>query len=777
MKNLRVTFIFILLLIVTSSYGIEYQDVQKMGDIWVVTIDKSGSMRFGGSPSAIAENVYNRLLKGECFSSADFSKDRFLFLTSGYSYSKDVGLGNELTRAPSLGGAFIHATDNKIYSFGGKEECASHIRKILAENDYNHQLSFVSQIRLFSIVHAVNKLKKDNETQSFHSFKILTITDDADQNDQWMNDYRTLKSCAPNKVKEVNDSTAKYIYNSINGKGNGNLNELFSDEKNIPHIWVYQYQSKEQNVPEMQLDLLSVKAGDGENFAAKIKTHNLLGDKICFYHIDSIRINKKIFKIDRSYTDEYISQCSFDNGLKRNRTTIWGYIQVEYQDGVFGPHYKTIPFVQESVVASQNLELAKNVALALMALCIFSILLFFFVISPNRTVFTVFSSIGKKTVLKRGYSRNWKGEHIPFQCYQDDGKGVFGVIVKKHHNIRNYEYPVSTPDTSEVLICSRYLLGISAETVFHSTEDDLDRIYFSRTADYSELLRNEYEKTVFYRLRKKYYATSWKWMQRLIRRTIDFLNFFNRKYYYVIRDIKRNERIYISADTILIGKRFVIEYHNAGHGQNSLFDYIVQKALTYYYNTEEIKYDVILCSLCAESSIFWVVIRLDDNLVARNSLRSVNSLIRYEQSALSGDRAQMASFIIHSLAKEFPHKKSIGYIDVTGLSADMKPLSFSIKESTAPGFVTFIETAERPRVQTMYSPVKEADTKEKFITPNHKFMSGYLYLSAIPIRKLPVNDVLVRQLSKTVIKSEEKQPSLLKLMNDHFEFRNIKEKF
>ena len=748
-----------------------------MGDIWVVTIDKSGSMRLGGSPSSIALNVYNRLMTGDCLLSADFSKDRFLFLTSGYSYSKAIGLGNELTRTPSLGSAFIHATDDKLHAFTSKQECASYIRRILAENNYNHQLSFVSQIRLFSIVHAVNKLKRDGETSSFNSFKILTITDDADQNDQWRTDYRTLKDCAPNKVKEVNDSTAKYVYNSITERGHGNLDELFSDERVIPHLWVYLYQSKEQYVPQSQLDLLSIKAVDGENFSAKPKVKSFQGDKICFYHIDSIRVNKKTFHIDSSFADECIKQCKFDNGLKTNKTTIWGYIQVEYQDFVFGRHYKTIPFIQNNVVASQKLNSTIKTTAIMMVLFVLALLTYFFFIHPSLTLFTVFSSLGKKTIIKRGFSFNWKGEYIPIQCYQDDGADLFGVIVKKHQNIRSLKYSEPTEGASEILICSRYLLGVSTEVTFHSTEEDLERIYFSRTAEYSGLLRNEYEKTIFYKLRKKYVATSAKWQQRLIRYVIDFLNFFGKQYYYIIKDIKNRERTYISADGVLYGKRFVIEYYMVGNDlKKSIFNDITQYALSYYYNTEGIEYQAILCSCRVDNSILWAFIQLDDYLVSRDSLRSVSSLIRFEQTEMTDNYSEIALYILHSLKKEFPHKR-LGYFDVTNLSLDVKPLSFSIKESTAPGFISFIETTESPRVQLMYSPVNEADTKEKFTKPDSKLKSGYLYYSVVPIRKRPVNEALIRQLSKIVVKSEEKQPSLLKLMNDRFEYRDIKEKF
>ena len=48
------------------SFGEEYKDVRQMGDIWVVTVDKSGSMLYKTTPTAVAEGVYTRLIEGDC---------------------------------------------------------------------------------------------------------------------------------------------------------------------------------------------------------------------------------------------------------------------------------------------------------------------------------------------------------------------------------------------------------------------------------------------------------------------------------------------------------------------------------------------------------------------------------------------------------------------------------------------------------------------------------------------------------------------------------------
>ena len=744
-----------------------------MGDIWIVTIDKSGSMLHGTNAQSLSNNVYRRLIFGDCFKTADFSKDRFLFLTSGFSFSTAVGMGNELRRAPSFDVSFIHPTDNKLHSFNSKQECALYIKSILAENDYDHLMSFVSQIRVFSIIHANNLLKKIQETDSFNSFKVLTITDDADQNDQWRTDYKTLKKCAPGKVKEVSDSTSKYIYNSISGEGFGNLEEIFSDEKNVPHIWLYSYQSKDQYSSIDELDLFSVKAADGESFVAKAKRQHLYDDEVTFFHIDSIQVNNKRIIIDTSFTDALKRRCQFDNGIKTNKTTIWGFAQVRYHDRVFGNHFKAIPFTQNTVVFSRKLQVLLNAFLFIITLTAIGLLLFFLLIRPNYKLFTIVSPLGKKTTVKRGFSSSWKGDYIPIQCYQNDGKTIFGSIIKKHRCIINEKIEVASSDTSELLICSRFDLGISVKTVCHSTADDIERIYFSRTGDYSTLLRREYETTAFFKLYRQYITAPRKWQQKLIHFYIGFLNCFWKKYYYVIDDISSINKLYVSADSVLYGKRFIIEYHRADDTLHlSMTSFISQIALTRYYNDDGLKYDIILSSHSENDIVYWIVLQLDDYILSRDSLRTVSSLIRFKQTERLTDKYELAQVFMRVLKTEFPHKR-LGYIDTNTISLDSEPFSFDIKESSAPGYISYIETTTNPRVQLMYSPLKDTDTTEKFIKLNTRLKSGHLYLSAVPIRKYPFNASFTKLLSKDVINCDEKHPSLLKLSKDYFEFRGI----
>lgn len=773
MKKILPLIVILLTLLPVSAQ--EIKDVRDMGDVWVVTVDKSLSMLDYGNASTIARNVYSRLMSGDCLASADFEKDRFLFLTSGIKFERVSTIGTELKAAAPFDQSFIHATDGILYSFPDKQACAVHVRDLVG-GGYKYNLSFVSQIRLFSIVHAVNLLKSRGESASFDGFKVLTITDDADQNDQWMMDYRSLKSWAPKKVQEVNDSTSKYVYNVLNGKGNGNLEEIFADDGKAPHLWVYDYRSKQQDVPESELELLSLNAADGRTIRAVPKTRRIQGDDILFFHVDSLKVNGKVVVSDESFRDTLRKESRFDNAFKLNRTEIRGYAQVEYDDEVFGKHCRIVPFVQKGVALSQKLETLLTVLGILAGLCLLGLLAWLLLIRPNLKLFTIHSALGKKTVVKRGFAKNWKGEYVPIQCYEENREGLVGAIIRKHKDVLVTRDCPAVPDSSAILLVSRRPVNVSVDTIFQTTADDVESIFFSRTGEYSPLLREEYEKTPFHKLYRDYMSAKSEPLQRCIKMGIGLLNFFAKRYYYLIKDITAQDRIYVSCDSLLAGKRFIIENHSiTGPTESDVYGDVAQHALAYYYENDTPHYDVLLCNRTTGNEVHWVVVSVNDRLVTRDSLRSVTSHVRFTQTGGTENVSGTATRIMRALEKEFPGKR-IGHVDVTGIG-NQPPLSFAVKKSTAPGYVSFMESSARRRIQPLYSPIENADMQENFIRLRPRLLDGHLYLSAIPTRFLTTDDPLQKQLSQAVVRTEENQSSVLRLDGAHLEFRDIKVTF
>ena len=234
-------------------------DVDTLGNVWIVTVDDSGSMlKLSANPwhdsnvniysqSELAKMVSKRMSKYPFDEWIDYKHDRFLFFRSGYSYDKNRGLGNELAVAASLDSSFIHHTDAKLHYFESKERLINHIGDLINEGEFKNELSFVSHIRTFSVVKAVNMLRKMGEEANFNSLKLLTITDDADQNDQWRVDYKVLatadkltKGRSPISQR-VKDTIQRYVYNELSGLGAGTFDPIFTDDDQMPHMWIYEY--------------------------------------------------------------------------------------------------------------------------------------------------------------------------------------------------------------------------------------------------------------------------------------------------------------------------------------------------------------------------------------------------------------------------------------------------------------------------------------------------------------------------------------------------------
>ncbi len=789
------------ILIVLPSMAETMKDVRKMGDVWVVTIDKSGSMKkriVGGetkriSPEQVADEVYDRLKKGDAFATADFSKDHFLFFTSGFSYPPEVklvgGHGKALADALPFDQSFIHTTDNTLHSFSSKGKLLLHIRTILAQNDYSHDQSFVSQIRLFSILKAVNYMKDNGKEADYDNLKVVTITDDADQNDQWRNDYREIKRASPSKLRAINDSTSKYIYNEFIKSGKGSLNEIYKEENGIPHIWVYEYRTLQQEdslaniVSKDSLGtdfrLLSIDAANGANIKLRALADDYRGDEICFYSVDTIMVNDHKISIGSSFQNNFDGYYRYDNKFKVNDVTIKGHFQVKYNDEIYGTHYKTMYFIQNEKVLSKKLYDLSSVLVILVISLLLGYLIYILIIRPHQIMFTIYSGLGEKTTVKRGFRHHWANENTPLQCYQTDYEDFWGCITRRHRNVTVTPLDLPYRDGEELLLCSCRPITLSVDVKEMSAEDDIEQLFRTRSATYPPLLKEVYEKTFIARMYRRYALSRNTLVRRFYRALIRVNLFFCKKYYYPILLSQRTKRIYLCAEEMLEGKRFSIEYnHIVSHVQNQN-TILIQKSLTQYY-TENPKaiYDILVSCLISVDNVYWNVIQLNDNRFGTPSLRNVRSLVRFIQEGTDISELLLKQVENH-FRKEY-HGASVGSIVIVENDEYEKEemlFDFDVIESTAPGYISFVETAEIPHTQILYSPVKDGDVREKFVKINSKYLSGHLYLSVIPVKGRTSGYPLMKLLSKTVVASDIKGSSLISFGRDELEFRNINEKY
>jgi len=782
----KYNWVITLILAVFSNNNVFPQHIQpidSLGEVWVVTIDKSGSMLNGTNPHTMALNVYNRLNDNKYLDSINFNKDKFLFFYSGYSWNIEKGLGNEISKAPRFDISFIHNTDGKLHSITDKKSLLDIIKSQISENNYDHKLSFVSQIRVFSIIKAVEFLKSQNETTNFREIKVINITDDADINDQWLTDYKNLKKWAPNKVSEIGNITSKYIYNILNGRGYGILEEVFADEEITPHIWIYSYTTK-QSLSEKAEDYnyFQISALNGETISISSLTNNYKNDKILFFVLDSILINGNKHIINQRFDSILNLNLTYENKFSKNQIKLYGNFQVLYTDSIWGAHYKKYYFT-----ISENLPTEYRIATIDKIKIISSVLLLIFLfywlfILPNKKLFIIYSNQGKKYVIKRGFKHHWgKGIISILSCVLHGDN--LSVICKKHRNIKTKPFISISDLNNSFLICGNYKL-FSDNTIkenkitFNSTHTDIEDFYKTRSKNYPNLLKKVYSKTVISIIRRILCNSDNKWIRKIGNLLVKISNHFNTKYYYAIPK-STNRNISFRHHT-LIHTRFIIEFRTY-HSEviNDISKQFNIYCLTKYY--EEIpneKYSALICCGITKDYIYWNVLLPEFDKEDTVSLRYAHNTFQFKQSK-NNESEQQIAYNLKILQKEVrKHINNGGKIKhyMTTSATNLNPHYFEITECSFPGFLFLVEDTSALNSQMIYSPfIDSQKSKKDIFLRKFKTENCHLYHSFLPMKLINGDFTLRKKVSDELIKITENSDAVLEVKNKtQVIFKNIK---
>ncbi|GHT68832.1 hypothetical protein AGMMS50239_34660 [Bacteroidia bacterium] len=92
-KRILFAFAFVIL-VCNSAFSQKTPELDSLGNVWIITTDKSGSILYSGSATKIADDVCRRLTNNAYLDKIDYTKDRFLFFCSGYMPDYYIGEGN-----------------------------------------------------------------------------------------------------------------------------------------------------------------------------------------------------------------------------------------------------------------------------------------------------------------------------------------------------------------------------------------------------------------------------------------------------------------------------------------------------------------------------------------------------------------------------------------------------------------------------------------------------------------------------------------------------------
>lgn len=756
-------------------------DVDSLGDIWVVTIDNTFSMRSRHGKiqdmRAIGNSTARRLSKSQLLSKVNWETDRFLILISGI---RDGG------RVKYIDSEFIRHTDGKLHSYKDKNDFAKTIGTKIANGDYRNYISFVSQMRLLSLHTALEYIKSNGFQKTYRDIIIMTISDDAvDQHDQWSTDYRTLKECAPDKVIYLSNLARRYIYNPLNGWGGGDLKLMWSDETALPHIWAYQYTTAEGG---RKIDTsgvyLKVTAGDGKHLKFRIKSNE---SKPCLCKIDSIRINEHTISIDRYTTDKLCVSAGYKNRIFCNNVALYGKAQIDYTDSILGSHYRVIDFVQHSTVMPNLVSTLLNTLALLLILAATITIIYVTWLLPRKVLFDIYDAAGYRHRVRRGYRWQWDGNIIPLLALHFSPEKRTTTLTRQDSKVETKQVFMDTveDDGNSVLIVSHCKINLSSDSVSHdSGKEDIERYYTSQR-DYPDLLKTCYRNSPEF----KYYKMqrSKRWIERiagklLLRTKLLMMDGIRYNYY-------RQGAATVSIEcSSLSGKLFLIEgtKMKRGSGKQGKIDVlnvdgescIRQHLLKYYTSTKKKKTsnnsDIIMILSRKGDYRIWDVLLTAQTKDGQVSLSNATWIYHYalhnnnDSKTIAQERKLLNKHI-----RQIHHRRVafVNHWDVE-LGSNTAQTCFNITQSYCKMFLGLVSTDENGVYTPMFDPFKDGknSSKQFMIRAGNSNLrsTNHLYGSLIPMNEMRRNYAInhSKQLSDILITFVGKEQSaVLEIIN------------
>lgn len=743
------------LLIVYSLSSYAQPMTEDLGNVWVVTIDKSGSMKDGKSDSKLRDEcAYVLYVIDQYCEYIDFKKDRFFIYHTGLhnQYQKGVRNSTILKNALSLDSTF---TDLFVHPYGEQYRSFKnykHLRQVLSASlrtDFIYQWSFVSQIRVTALDKALGYLSEHNLNDSYQNIFILTITDDADANDQWKNDYRAIKSANRARLEELNDLQERLIYNGLTGRGNGELEELAVDDKRGIHVYMYKYSSKQQLFDDRNLanevsSCLSIEHTGANKLLVGLNKKEFQGMSVVYWQIDSIKVNGKLdtAHVHHKYLigDAQLSLSDDISSLNFNRIDIVGKVQVYYQDSILGYHYKDVPFyIKGKYVASQKQHKSFVWLIGLMILVLISMVVYYFAILPQKIIFSIYLPDNKKVIVKHGYRVSYPSQVS--LLLQTNYRNQQDYLINNNSYISVEQIEDLNIADKKILVVSKVPLNLE-NPVFIA---DVYTRYIDCSAEMADALRFDYSQSMQSRL-VKHYNNQTSQFSNFIRWLFDMVNKLCPRYYYEINPSDAQTQ-YTIESPLRSHTLFLIDLQKAPKDYNP----IVEKILgTYYSNRKYGKAEAVLSVNKSDAEETVIDICLIEQKI--NGVPCVSNVSHiYHCRIKESISNEELDIVVNRLKKLLHHSVGTRRIVVINKLDDVLGVNdichFTVSKPVYSRFIVFIEANEKRRSQLVYSPFVPYS---KFVSLHPTKYAGYLYDAIFPMSNLYI--AKLRRLSNDIIR-------------------------
>lgn len=737
---------------------------ENLGNIWIITIDKSGSMKDGLTQSTFnkeCNNLLNTLDDFKLNALIDFNKDRFFIFHTGlynqyqkpFSKTEKKHISDVLKSDKSFTELFIHPHGAQLRTIDNYTQ----LKKLISSEmklPFRYRWSFVSQIRVTALDKTLNYLSQRNLNNSYQHIYILTITDDADANDQWKNDYRVIKSVQKNgkriRLEELNELQERLIYNPLTGRGNGELEEICENDKNRIHAYLYKYNSKQQLKDETELiaaisSKIAIKHVEKKSIRITLNKKNFSGDSIIYWQIDTMVINNKINQKhhpQKQVSNEIVIPLSDAiSNIKFNHIDIIGKVRISYQDSILGAHYKDIPFViNDRFIASQAQHTSFVWTILTLVLAFVGFLVYYFVILPKQVIFSMYLPNNNKVSIRHGHILSYPSQ-VPLLLLTRNENQVDYVVNNNSNIIVSKVNDLNITD-NKIIVVSKAPLCLE-NPVFIA---DVHERYIDCSSEMADALKYDYAQTIQSYLVRQYNQQQDSQLSRLTRWLFNLANSLYPIYYYEI-DIANIPSQYTIETPLRSRTLFILDFQNP----STHSDWIAENILnTYYSNRNYGKADIII----AAYPNTWDTTSIDICLIEQKNngvpcIANVNHIYHYTSSNKIPN--EELNSIINDLKKEI--RKTFGIMRIVILDKintpnnAYNPQSFSILQPVYNKFILFIEANDKQKAQLVYSPLLPY---RKFVSLRPSKYSGHLYEAITPYALH--NNAQCRMLSNDIVR-------------------------
>ena len=754
-------------------------DVDSIGDLWIFTLDKTGSMLLEKTvtgaikpwtPMQIKDDVIRKLSdKGGVLDQINYFCDRVIIMETGYGDKsrESDSYGYAFCAAASLDSSFIHIV-RPIQKFNtkGKSGLKSVLSDLLGKSNYNYRESFVSQIRVLSLHRLVKLIRQKKMGLTFRKIHIVTITDDADVNDQWKMDYYTIKR-DPQKMRQLNELHSRYVYSSFTQKGGGYLDECeeFTDISSKNHIYVYNYVTRQQRVDDIicrEDSIIDLAPLDGKRLEFQLNQSQIASDSICFAYIDTIIINRSEYPIGQYMNENHILNMAYDMNPVHNEIIIRGKLQVQYVDSIYGNHYKSYNFIQYNGDYTASIHTLLDSVATILIVLFLLFLIYAIFIFPNRKLLVINESSGQSVRVRRGY--RWQWDKLNPLAYCNGDKVVFA----KHACFKRRQVqPVKTPNFSIsncIVIDSPVPLTFSGNVLSDTTKNNISRNAKDSYGKYPEEVLQIYAKTWAGRI-VSLQNNRFRWVRKKLYPVLNRFIFRISPHYYYWGNAMEG----LISSPRLRGCHFLLEYKR--EMANLTYD---DRWLNTYYLGDFPEADVLVCLSNASDYAVWDVYQLVSRKFLGSGISSAKHLIHFRQkSAMTGELPDIKDCLKKAIRREMRVNRIV-FLDAVNCNRD--GAHFNVTEASCMAYVCLVENTVDEKCQILYSPLAEADSTEKNIVIGSSSVSRLIWTSLVPFtskKDRPSGDVAGCE-SLDIVREGASCQKILYLKHESIIFDNIR---